>query len=131
LQGEDEVDEASAEERAKKADEIKERYGDAIVDSCSKVYLEEPKAIGVALVYFACGCLALQGFDENAEVVGRPKILGDRESCSISHGTAEESLDAIYKNVVWKDSQAEFDRKYGNQERVEIASKLFPPPAQA
>ncbi len=125
------MDKEGAEERAKKADEIKERYGGAIVNSCSDLYLQEPKAIGVAVVYFDCGCLALQGFDESAEAVGSPKILGDKESCSTSHGTAGMSVNAIYKSVVWKDSQKEFDRKYGNQKRIEIASKLFPPPAEA
>ena len=124
------MDETSPEERAKRAAEIKERYGDALVNMCSEVYLEEPTTIGVALVCFDCGCLALQGFDENAEVVGMPRVLGDKESCTIPHGTAGMPGKAIYKSVVWKDSQAEFDGKYGNKKRIEIASKLFPPPAQ-
>ena len=125
------MDENRAEERLKKATEIRERYGDAIVDSCTDLYLEEPTTIGVALQYLDCGCLTLQGFDENAEVVGILKFLGNKESCTIPHTAGEVSGDAIiHKSVVWKDSQEEFDRRYGNIKRIEIANKLFPPPVK-
>jgi hypothetical protein len=124
------VDENRAEESLNKATEIRERYGDAIVDGCIDLYHEEPTAIGVALHYYDCGCLTLQGFDENAGVVGILKVLGDKESCTISHTAGEVSGNAIYKSVVWKDSQEEFDRRYGNIKRIEIANKLFPPPVK-
>jgi hypothetical protein len=36
----------------------------------------------------------------------------------------------VYNSILWKDTPEEFDHKFGNEKRIEIASKLFPPPPE-
>jgi hypothetical protein len=56
--------------------------------------------------------------------------MGD--PCSLDHterlGGVIEA--AVYNSILWKDAPEEFDREFGNEKRIEIASKLFPPPPE-
>ena len=119
----------TSEERAKIADELEEVHGQIIVDSASESYEQEPAAIGTTLTYLDCGCLVLWPFDESGDIIGDSKILETGEPCLVDHRVSFESLiqAAAYNSIFWKDDPEEFDRKYGNEKRIDIASKLFPP----
>lgn len=122
--------ELTNEERAKIAAELEEVHGQIIVNSTKKLYKKEPEAIGTTLTYLDCGCLVLQPFDERGDLIGDSKILETRDPCCVDHSVSLESIiqAAAYNSILWKDEPEEFDRKYGNDKRIEIASKLFPPP---
>jgi hypothetical protein len=117
------------EERSKIAAELEDLHGKAIAAACSDVYTDEPATIGVALIYLDCGCVLLRGFDQSGDIVGDLKILATKDSCSIDHKERVDKFakSAIYRSVFWKDAPDEFDRKYGNETRIDIARKLFPP----
>jgi hypothetical protein len=73
--------------------------------------------------------LVLWPFDESGDIIGDSKILETGDPCSVDHSVSFESLiqAAAYNSILWKDEPEEFDRKYGNEKRIDIASKLFPP----
>lgn len=121
--------ELTMEERAKIAAELAERYGQDIATSSSELYMEEPAVIGVALAYLDCGCILLSGFEESGNFVGGPKTFATRDFCSGDHTRSLDGITqaAVYNSILWKETQEEFDRKYGNEKRIEIATKLFPP----
>ena len=116
------------EERSKIAAELEDLHGKAIGAACSDVYTDEPATIGVALIYLDCGCVLLRGFDQSGDIVGDLKILATKDSCSIDHKERVDKFakSAIYRSIFWKDAPEEFDRKYGNETRIDIARKLFP-----
>ena len=124
--------ELSMKEREEIAAELKELHGAEIEVSIGELYREELAAIGVALSYFDCGCVLLHCFDEKGELIGNPKTLESLDSCPINHTKGSEKIGeaAVYKSIFWRDPSEEFDRKYGNEKRIDIASKLFPPRAQ-
>jgi hypothetical protein len=117
------------EERSKIAAELEDLHGQTIAAACSVLYTDEPATIGVALVYLACGCVLLRGFEESGDILGDLKILTTKDSCNIDHTEEvdEFAKSATYRSIFWKDAPDEFDRKYGNQSRIDIARKLFPP----
>jgi len=126
------VRELSVEEREKIAAELQELLGPEIEDSIGELYGEEPAAIGVTLSYLDCGCVFLRCFDQSGELIGNLKILETRDSCPTDHTKNLEEIGqtAVYNSIFWKDSREEFDRKYGNEKRMDIAGKLFPPPLE-
>ena len=126
------MNELTSEERAKIAAELEELHGQIIANSTSESYEKEPAAIGTTLTYLDCGCLVLRPFDERGDIIGDSKILETGDPCSVDHSVSLESAiqDAAYNSILWKDDPEEFDRKYGNEKRIEIASKLFPPPPE-
>ena len=121
--------ELTSEERARIAVELEERHGQIIASSTSALYEREPAAIGTILTYLDCGCIVLRCFDEHGDIIGDTKILGMGDPCSLDHterlGSVIEA--AVYNSILWKDAPEEFDRKFGNEKRIGIASKLFPP----
>ena len=121
--------ELSVEEREKIATELEELLGPEMEDSIGELYGEEPAAIGVALSYLDCGCVFLRCFDQSGELIVNLKILATRDSCPADHTRKLEEVGqiAVYNSIFWKDSREEFDHKYGNEKRIAIASKLFPP----
>lgn len=124
--------ELTSEERARIAAELEERHGHIIANSTDELYENEPAAIGTTLTYLECGCLVLQPFDEGGDIIGESKILETTDPCSADHSVSLESLmqAAVYNSILWKDEPEEFDRTYGNEKRIDIASKLFPPPVE-
>ena len=124
--------ELSVEEREKIAADLEELLGPEIEDTIGGLYGEEPAAIGAALSYLDCGCVFLRCFDQSGELIGNLKILETRDICPTDHTKNFEEIDqtAAYNSIFWKDSNEEFDRKYGNEKRMDIASKLFPPPLE-
>ena len=121
--------ELTNEERAKIAAELEELHGQIIANSTKESYEREPAAIGTTLTCLDCGCLVLRPFDEHGELIGDSKILETGDPCSVDHSVSLESViqAAAYNSILWKDTPEEFDRKYGNEKRIDIASKLFPP----
>ena len=121
------------EDRAKIAAQLEREHGRTIKAACNQFYMQEPTVIGIALAYLACGCILLRGFDEGGKIVGDPKITVTADSCIIDHTRRLNDISEtpIYNHILWKDSQEEFDRKYGNEKRIDIAAKLFPPPADS
>ena len=121
--------ELTNEERAKIAAELEERHGQIIANSTKESYEREPAAIGTTLTCLDCGCLVLRPFDEHGELIGDSKILETGDPCSVDHSVSLESViqAAAYNSILWKDTPEDFDRKYGNEKRIDIASKLFPP----
>ena len=121
--------ELTSEERVRIAVELEERHGQIIASSTSELYEREPAAIGTILTYLDCGWIVLRCFDERVDIIGDTKILGIGDPCSLDHterlGSVIEA--AVYNSILWKDAPEEFDRKFGNEKRIEIASKLFPP----
>ena len=116
------------EEREKIAIELEERHGEAIKAASRKAYDKEPAAIGIALTCFDCGCLLLRSFDESGDIIGDPALLDVDDSCTVDHLKALEDpiQTGAYNSILWKDTPEEFDRKYGNEKRIDIATKLFP-----
>ena len=121
--------ELTNEERAKIAAELEELHGQIIAKSTRESYEKEPAAIGTTLTCLDCGCLVLRTFDERGDLIGDSKILETGDPCSLDHSVSLESViqAAAYNSILWKDAPEEFDRKYGNEKRIDIASKLFPP----
>jgi len=119
----------TSEEREKIRADLEELHGEAIRVLSREVYEKEPAAIGLTLTYLACGCVLLRGFDKSADITGDPGIIESANSCTVDHAeTLEDGYQAgDYNTILWKDTPEEFDRKYGNEERIIIASKLFPP----
>jgi hypothetical protein len=124
--------ELTNEERAKIAAELEELHSQVIANSTRESYEKEPAAIGTTLTCLDCGCLVLRPFDERGDLIGDSKILETGEPCSVDHSVSLESVIqvAVYNSILWKDTPEEFDRKYGNEKRIDIASKLFPPPVE-
>jgi hypothetical protein len=124
--------ELTSEERARIAAELEELHGQIIARSISELYEKEPAAIGSTLTYLDCGCLVLRPFDEDGDIIGNTKIQGTGDPCSVDHTVSLEGViqAAGYNSILWKDVPEEFDRKYGNEKRIDIASKLFPPPPE-
>ena len=118
--------------RDKMGADLEKRHGEAIVVNSDALYAEESSAIGIAVLFLDCDCVVLRGFEEDGEVVGNPRILRKNNSCGSDHAQALNGLSEIvvHRSIRWKDSQEEFDRKYGNEKRIELASKLFPPQAE-
>ena len=121
--------ELTNEKRARIAAKLEELHGQIIANSTKESYEKEPEAIGTTLTYLDCGCLVLWPFDESGDIIGDSKILETGDPCSVDHSVSFESLiqAAAYNSILWKDEPEEFDRKYGNEKRIDIASKLFPP----
>jgi hypothetical protein len=121
--------ELTSEERAKIAAELEGLHGQIIASSTSELYEKDPAAIGTTLTYLDCGCLVLRPFDESGAIIGDTKILETEGPCSVDHNVSLESViqAAVYNSILWKDTPKEFDRKYGNEKRMDIARKLFPP----
>lgn len=121
--------ELTSEERSKIAAELEDLHGQVIAAALSELYTDEPATIGVALVYLGCGCVLLRGFEKSGDIVGDPKILVTTDECNKDHNEEVDKLSesVIYASIFWKDAPEEFDGKYGNEKRIEIASKLFPP----
>jgi len=126
------VKELTSEERAKIAADLEELHGQIIAESTSELYEKQPAAIGSTLTYLDCGCVVLRPFDERGNIIGDSKILGTEKSCSVDHTVSLDSVirAAAYNSILWKDDPEEFDRKYGNEKRMDIASRLFPPPLE-
>jgi hypothetical protein len=124
--------ELTSEERAKITAVLEELHGQTIASSTSELYQKEPAAIGTTLTYLDCGCVVLRPFDDTGDIIGDTKILETGDPCSVDHSVGLDSviLAAAYNSILWKDSPEEFDRKYGNEKRIDIASKLFPPPPE-
>ena len=121
--------ELTSEEREKIGDELEEQYGEAISALSRELYDKESATIGIALTYLDCGCLLLRGFDKSGNVTGDPGTIESASSCNVDHAkTLKQGFHpGAYNAIFWKDTPEEFDRKYGNQERIIIANKLFPP----
>jgi len=121
--------ELTSEERARIAADLAELHGQAIASSTSELYEKEAAAIGTTLTYLDCGCVVLRPFDESGDIIGDTKILGMGDPCSVDHTVSLESViqAAAHNSILWKDDLEEFDRKFGNEKRIGIASKLFPP----
>jgi hypothetical protein len=121
--------EITGQERERIEAELQERYGDAIGALSREVYEKEPAAIGIALSYYDCGCVFLRGFDKSGDMVGDPGVIESADSCSKDHVRAfKHGHEAgAYNTIHWKDTPEEFDRKFGNKQRIIIASRLFPP----
>ena len=126
------VKEMTSEEREKIGAELEEIYGEEIKALIREVYEKEPAAIGMALTYLDCGCVLLRSFDKSGEITADPGIIESADSCTVDHSkTLEDRYQAgAYNTILWKDTPEAFDRKYGNEERIIIASKLFPPPEE-
>jgi hypothetical protein len=123
------VKELNSEEREKIEAGLEKQHGEAIRALSREMYEKEPAAIGIALTYLECGCALLRGFDESADIIGNPGIIESEDSCTVDHAkTLQQSIQAaLFNTIFWKNAQEEFDRKYGNEQRIIIASKLFPP----
>ena len=121
------------EEREKIATELEERHGEAIEAVSREAFANEPAAIGIALTYLDCGCLLLRCFDESGDIIGESAIVDSESSCTVDHlKTPEDSSHTgAYNSILWKETKEEFDRKHGNEKRIDIASKLFPPKVDA
>ena len=119
----------TSEEREKIGTELEERHGEAIRVLSKEVYQKEPRAIGMAITYFDCGCVLLRAFDESADITGDPGVIESADSCKTDHIKAVKhgSEAGAYQAILWKDTPEEFDRKFGNEQRIIIARKLFPP----
>jgi hypothetical protein len=115
--------ELTSDERAKITADLAELHGQIIANNTSELYEKEPAAIGTTLTYLDCGCVVLRPFDEHGDIVEGTKIL---ESVSLESVIQA----AAYNSILWKDAPEEFDRKYGNEKRIDIAGKLFPPPVE-
>ena len=121
--------ERTGQERERIKAELDERHGDAIGALSRQVYEKEPAAIGIALSYFNCGCVLLRGFDKSGDMAGDPGVIESADSCSedhlklFKHGHGAGTYNLIH----WKDTPEEFDGKFGNEQRIIIATKLFPP----
>jgi hypothetical protein len=126
------VKELTSEERAKIAADVEELHGQIIAESTSELYEKQPAAIGATLTYLDCGCVVLRPFDERGTIIGVSKILETKKPCSVDHTVSLESViqAAVYNSILWKDDPEGFDRKYGNEKRIDIASRLFPPPPE-
>ncbi len=124
--------ELTNENRAKMAAELEKEHGQTIEAISSELYMEKPGVIGIAVAYLNCGCILLRGFDEDGDIVGNPKNIATLDSCTAHHPRSLNGITetAIYNSILWKDSHEEFDRKYGNEKRMDIAIKLFPLPAK-
>ena len=124
------MQEMTSEEREKIGAELEEQHGEAIRVLSRELYEKEVATIGIALTYLDCGCVLLRGFDKSGDITGDPGIIESASSCNVDHAkTLEQAIHAgAYSTILWKDTPEEFDRKYGNEERIIIASKLFPPP---
>ena len=124
--------ELTSEERAKIAADLAKVHGETIASSTSELYEKEAAAIGTTLTYLDCGCIVLRPFDESGDIIGDIKTLETRDPCSVDHTVSLESVirAAAHNSILWKDAPEEFDRKYGNEKRIDIASKLFPPPLE-
>jgi hypothetical protein len=118
----------TGEERERVGAELEEKHGEAIGVLSSELYEKEPRAIGMTLSYFGCGCVLLRGFDDSAEITGDPWIIESADSCKVNHAkTLKHGFQpGAYNAILWRDTPEEFDRKYGNERRIIIASKLFP-----
>ena len=123
------MNEMTSEEREKIGAKLEELHGEAIRVFSREVYEKEPAAIGIALSYFDCGCVLLRGFDKNGDMVGDPGVIESADSCSKDHVRVfKHGHEAgAYNTIHWKDTPEEFDRKFGNKQRIIIASRLFPP----
>jgi hypothetical protein len=121
--------ETTSKQRQEIAEELEKTHGQSIASVTSEMYENEPGAIGTALTYFVCGCVLLRCFDESGDIIGAFRIIPSQNSCGIDHTNKVEggSHGAVYKSVLWRMAQEEFDRIYGNDHRVIIAHKLFPP----
>jgi len=126
------VKEMTSEEREKIGAELEEIHGEAIKVLSREVYEKEPATIGIALTYPDCGCVLLRGFDKSGDITGDPGIIESADTCTVDHAkTLEHGFQAgAYNTILWKDTPEEFDRKYGNEERIIIASRLFPLPEE-
>jgi hypothetical protein len=126
------VKELKSEESSKITAELEDLHGQAIAAALGELYTDQPATVGVALVYLGCGCVLLRGFEKSGDIVGHPRILATKEDCNNDHDEAVDELSesVIYASIFWKDAPEEFDRKYGNEKRIEIASRLFPPPLE-
>jgi hypothetical protein len=120
--------ELTSDERAKITADLAELHGQIIANNTSELYEKEPAAIGTTLTYLDCGCVVLRPFDEHGDIVEGTKILETRDPCSVSLESVIQA--AAYNSILWKDAPEEFDRKYGNEKRIDIAGKLFPPPVE-
>jgi hypothetical protein len=123
------VKELTIAEREKIRVKLEEEHGETLKVLSNEMYEKENAAIGMALIYLECGCVLLRGFDERGEITGDPGIIESADSCNIDHAkTMKQGLQpGVYNTILWKDTQEEFDRKYGNEQRIIIASKIFPP----
>jgi hypothetical protein len=126
------VQEITSEEREKIGAELEEQHGEAIRVLSRELYQKEGATIGIALTYLDCGCVLLRGFDKRGDITGDPGTIESADSCNVDHAkTLEQAFHAgAYNTILWKDTPEEFDRKYGNEKRIIIASKLFPPQEQ-
>jgi hypothetical protein len=121
--------EMTSQEREKIEVELQGRHGDAIMALSSELYEKEPAAIGIAISYFDCRCVLLWGFDKSGDITGDPEVIDSADSCSKNHVKVFKKGHeaAAYNTIHWKDTPEEFDRKFGNEQRIIIASRLFPP----
>lgn len=119
----------TSEEREKIASELEERHGEALRLIGRELYEKEPATIGMALSYLDCGCVLLRGFDKRGDITSYHWIIDSGDSCTVDHArTGKQDFQAgAYYSILWKDSPEEFDRKYGNEKRIIIARRLFPP----
>ena len=122
------MQEMTSEEREKIGAELEEQHGETIRVLSRELYEKEVATTGIALTYLDCGCVLLRGFDKSGDITGDPGIIESASSCNVDHAkTLEQAIHAgTYSTILWKDTPEEFDRKYGNEERINIASKLFP-----
>jgi hypothetical protein len=122
------VKQLTSEEREKIGAELEERHGEAIRVLSKELYEKEGGAIGIALTYLDCGCVLLRGFDKSGDITGDPETIESAVSCNVDHAKKLKHGFHVgaYNSILWKDTPEEFDRKYGNEERIIIASKLFP-----
>jgi hypothetical protein len=120
---------ASTKERQQIADELEKRHGTSIEAATTEMYEKEPGAIGTALTYFACGCVLLRCFDDSGDTITTPRVVADENSCDVDHINNVEGTHhaAIYNSILWNVDQEQFDRTYGNEHRIIIARRLFPP----
>ena len=118
----------TSEEREKIGTQLEKRHGEAIRVLSKEVYQKEPGAIGMAITYFDCGCVLLRPFDESADITGDPGVIESADSCKTDHAKTFKhgSEPGAYQAILWKDTPEEFDRKFGNEQRIIIARKLFP-----
>lgn len=123
------VKELTREERERIGALLEERHGEAIRALSRELYDKEGATIGIALTYLDCGCLLLRGFDKSGDITGDPRTIESADSCNLDHAkTVKQGFQfGAYNTIFWKDTPEDFDRKYGNQERITIANKLFPP----
>ncbi|MBW1981179.1 MAG: hypothetical protein JRJ12_08145 [Deltaproteobacteria bacterium] len=120
---------AAERERQQKEAELRAKHGKTLLAGTRQLYEAYPAAVGVAVLFLECSCLVLRPFDQNGRIVGEARLFALPGHCSADHlSTLDEAMQsAPYKALLWRDQPEEFDQKYGNDRRVEIASKLFPP----